>query len=250
MIKQRGFTLIELLVVIAIIAILAAILFPVFASAREKARQTACLSNEKQLGLAMLQYTQDFDETMVLKDYAANNPAIAHWMDMLYPYIKSAAVYTCPSRSDQGPTNLYYNVYSPGRVGYNYGTYAINGTYDQYDVSQGFTGINTAKITAPSALVAFVEGSVPSSTSDVDAGVDFNISAPTLAGAVVIDMTQAIPVASVGGKDSILAMHSQRTNVLWADGHAKNIDLFGLMAQHASSFNGKQILYNFSVHNY
>jgi prepilin-type N-terminal cleavage/methylation domain-containing protein len=61
--KQRGFTLIELLVVIAIIAILAAILFPVFAQAREKARQTSCLSNEKQLGTAISMYVQDYDET-------------------------------------------------------------------------------------------------------------------------------------------------------------------------------------------
>src|ERR1041385_3748666 len=62
--NKRGFTLIELLVVIAIIAILAAILFPVFAQAREKARQTSCLSNEKQLGLAVMQYLQDYDELL------------------------------------------------------------------------------------------------------------------------------------------------------------------------------------------
>ncbi len=67
--KKQGFTLIELLVVIAIIAILAAILFPVFAQAREKARQTTCASNEKQMGLAILQYQQDYDEMFPMMHY-------------------------------------------------------------------------------------------------------------------------------------------------------------------------------------
>ncbi|HEY3330609.1 MAG TPA: DUF1559 domain-containing protein [Capsulimonadaceae bacterium] len=102
-----GFTLIELLVVIAIIAILAAILFPVFATAREKARQSSCASNEKQIGLAMLQYAQDMDE--VLPAGATNNSGgvTAYSWDMrLNPYlwkitpggnVNSAIVYHCPS---------------------------------------------------------------------------------------------------------------------------------------------------------
>lgn len=90
--KRNAFTLIELLVVIAIIAILAAILFPVFATAREKARQTSCASNEKQLGLALLQYIQDYDE------YAPSNaPTVgAGWAGDIYPYVKSTGVFTCP----------------------------------------------------------------------------------------------------------------------------------------------------------
>ncbi len=87
--RRRAFTLIELLVVIAIIAILAAILFPVFAQAREKARQTSCLSNNKQTSLAVLMYAQDFDETL---PWAAFNPpggVLVMWYDLVEPYVKS-----------------------------------------------------------------------------------------------------------------------------------------------------------------
>ncbi len=90
---RRGFTLIELLVVIAIIAILAAILFPVFAKAREKARQASCASNLKQLGLAITQYTQDYDEN--LPNSCLNT--VGTWRYMIYPYVKSTGVYKCPS---------------------------------------------------------------------------------------------------------------------------------------------------------
>ncbi|MBU0607894.1 MAG: DUF1559 domain-containing protein [Armatimonadetes bacterium] len=93
---RRGFTLIELLVVIAIIAILAAILFPVFAKAREKARQTACLSNLKQIGLGMLQYVQDYDETLphLYKDVGATR---YWWFNDIQPYIKNYQLFKCPS---------------------------------------------------------------------------------------------------------------------------------------------------------
>ncbi len=94
----RGFTLIELLVVIAIIAILAAILFPVFASAREKARQTTCTSNLKQLGLAFLQYEQDYDEYFEpgTAGPSGTNYGGRGWCYPIYSYVKSTAVYTCP----------------------------------------------------------------------------------------------------------------------------------------------------------
>jgi prepilin-type N-terminal cleavage/methylation domain-containing protein/prepilin-type processing-associated H-X9-DG protein len=94
----RGFTLIELLVVIAIIAILAAILFPVFAKAREKARQTSCLSNIKQLDLAMLQYTSDNNETYPALDNWMVSPGTI-WASEIYPYVKSTGVYVCPDDS-------------------------------------------------------------------------------------------------------------------------------------------------------
>jgi len=88
--RRHGFTLIELLVVIAIIAILAAILFPVFAQAREKARQTSCLSNLKQIGLSTMMYVQDYDETFPPReDWGADpNPPIGPWWILVNPYIK------------------------------------------------------------------------------------------------------------------------------------------------------------------
>jgi prepilin-type N-terminal cleavage/methylation domain-containing protein/prepilin-type processing-associated H-X9-DG protein len=114
--RKSAFTLIELLVVIAIIAILAAILFPVFAQAREKARQTSCLSNIKQIGLGLLMYAQDYDEQFPKADYTLPvgtpsplNPAatatfarrINHykWQAWTLPYIKNTQIFFCPSRT-------------------------------------------------------------------------------------------------------------------------------------------------------
>jgi prepilin-type N-terminal cleavage/methylation domain-containing protein/prepilin-type processing-associated H-X9-DG protein len=98
---RAGFTLIELLVVIAIIAILAAILFPVFAQAREKARQTSCLSNEKQIGLAVLQYTQDYDETYPCGSlYDAGDNTYISWPYRIAPYMKSVQAVWCASDGD------------------------------------------------------------------------------------------------------------------------------------------------------
>jgi prepilin-type N-terminal cleavage/methylation domain-containing protein/prepilin-type processing-associated H-X9-DG protein len=110
---RRGFTLIELLVVIAIIAILAAILFPVFARAREKARQASCLSNVKQLALAEMQYCQDYDEmTSPYGDHYCPTGSCRHWYDTMVPYIKNTQVLRCPSCSPHGTSADYGIVYN------------------------------------------------------------------------------------------------------------------------------------------
>ncbi len=125
--SRSGFTLIELLVVIAIIAILAAILFPVFARAREAARQSSCLSNTRQWGVAAMAYTQDYDETL---PPGANPPGVSGgWMGLLEPYVKNTQLRKCPSL----PASYNYG------YGWNYqnlGYYSGgSGTYSNWGVS-------------------------------------------------------------------------------------------------------------------
>jgi prepilin-type N-terminal cleavage/methylation domain-containing protein len=96
--RSSAFTLIELLVVIAIIAILAAILFPVFAQAREKARQTSCLSNMKQIGIGLLMYASDYDSIYPPSQLGAGTELVS-WPQIMQPYIKNEQVFTCPSSS-------------------------------------------------------------------------------------------------------------------------------------------------------
>jgi prepilin-type N-terminal cleavage/methylation domain-containing protein/prepilin-type processing-associated H-X9-DG protein len=96
---NRGFTLIELLVVIAIIAILASILFPVFARARENARRSSCQSNLKQIGLGVMQYTQDYDEMMVPVVTGTTTATSTPWQTLIQPYVKSTQLFACPSNT-------------------------------------------------------------------------------------------------------------------------------------------------------
>ncbi|MCS7192590.1 MAG: DUF1559 domain-containing protein [Armatimonadetes bacterium] len=120
-----GFTLIELLVVIAIIAILAAILFPVFSRAREKARQSSCTSNLRQLGLACMMYAQDYDENLPYGHLGGNwcgeppNRPVISWRHTLPPYIKNSQLFVCPSRSS--PVTC-----PPGSILPELGTYGCN----------------------------------------------------------------------------------------------------------------------------
>ena len=105
--RRRAFTLIELLVVIAIIAILAAILFPVFARAREQARKASCLSNLKQIGSATMMYMQDYDEVVcpVQVGVCGNLQTSYGWADLLMPYIKNEGVFQCPSATNKMTMN-------------------------------------------------------------------------------------------------------------------------------------------------
>jgi prepilin-type N-terminal cleavage/methylation domain-containing protein/prepilin-type processing-associated H-X9-DG protein len=146
--KRRGFTLIELLVVIAIIAILAAILFPVFARAREKARQSSCQSNLKQIGLSFAMYVQDYDNRFPANGYPQttytwNDPASAirfgwaGWVaNGLRPYIKNEQIFVCPSRAN-GWQSQWTN---GGRVSYGYDYLA---TYNraESDVANSYAGV-------------------------------------------------------------------------------------------------------------
>ncbi|HEY3333558.1 MAG TPA: DUF1559 domain-containing protein [Capsulimonadaceae bacterium] len=147
--RAAAFTLIELLVVIAIISILAAILFPVFATARDKARQTACASNTKQIGLAFFQYTQDYDETWTPLIYGTNQG----WAGRIYPYTKSTNIYSCPSDSTSATS----------------GNWVVS-----YAMNEGVKGTNNSvlalsKFTAPSATVLMYEVR----------GVTVNVTDPT-----------------------------------------------------------------------
>ena len=127
--KSKAFTLIELLVVIAIIAILAAILFPVFAQAREKARAISCLSNEKQLGIGVMQYEQDYDEKAPggLNGYGGGSG----YAGQIYPYVKNTSVFQCPDDTKVGPKsaslgiNANTSVVAPACVAANYSNCCI-----------------------------------------------------------------------------------------------------------------------------
>jgi prepilin-type N-terminal cleavage/methylation domain-containing protein/prepilin-type processing-associated H-X9-DG protein len=114
---RKGFTLIELLVVIAIIAILASILFPVFSRAREKARQTSCLSNSKQLMLAVMGYTDDYDEVLPTNTMDTG-AGIYTWRSMLMPYVKNTQIFMCPSNKINATEAFHSKMDSGEKSGY------------------------------------------------------------------------------------------------------------------------------------
>ncbi len=160
--RRHGFTLIELLVVIAIIAILAAILFPVFAKAREKARQSSCSSNIKQIALGVLSYAQDYDERFPLA-IAGTPPAGAFYMiyENINPYIKNAQIWDCPSEKGAldlsliGKTNISYS--------FDVATAMPSGAYRMFGVPVvGTYSCSLGQIDQPAqqAMMCDVDGSI------------------------------------------------------------------------------------------
>jgi prepilin-type N-terminal cleavage/methylation domain-containing protein/prepilin-type processing-associated H-X9-DG protein len=143
---KRGFTLIELLVVIAIIAILAAILFPVFARARENARRASCSSNLKQIGLGLMQYTQDYDERFPLRDPGGT---LGNWKQLIQPYVKSTELFRCPSNNISTQLSSSTAALPAPQVNASYG---INGR-----AGSSNSGIALAAVDAPATKIAVGE---------------------------------------------------------------------------------------------
>ncbi len=197
--RLRGFTLIELLVVIAIIAILAAILFPVFARAREKARQASCQSNVKQIMLGTLMYTQDYDETSLSSILGVGLPTQTYWNAMLDPYIKNAQILRCPSEAN---------------VSWGYG--------HSHNVFGYNNSIPMARLTHPAETIYFAD-----SATDSTAWATYH-AAPdnqyTGGGYVLRYPGQDPLVVSSGGccgAMTLNARHNGTCDIAFADGHVK-----------------------------
>ncbi len=220
--KRRGFTLIELLVVIAIIAILAAILFPVFAQAREKARSASCLSNVKQAALGAKQYTSDYDEKW-LPDQWVFWPASGSWgtwMEQQKSYVKNTQIYLCPSAPTTpsaygytGAANRVAGTYCWGEwLRYTYWNWFGTVMFAGFPVGEATPAVNPWDYCAniefskhPAQSAFLVEGS--NITYDPVAGMDFGSGAYT----------------SLGGSpaDANYYRHQEGMNVGFCDGHAK-----------------------------
>lgn len=220
--NRKGFTLIELLVVIAIIAILAAILFPVFAQARESARKSSCLSNLNQMGKSVLMYTQDYDERFPMVYGANGSVARAAEYLLCYPYIKNVDVWRCPSASpsenDTWRDSIADALGVPrpnGRrvnYGYNWGVliYAGGGLLAPQRVTpwgQSYQeGVPMASLVAPADVFVYSDS--------------YDTYRPTMGADWILDSYR-------GAKRNHSLRHAGRFNIAYADGHAKNLQWIG-----------------------
>ncbi len=210
---RRGFTLIELLVVIAIIAILAAILFPVFARAREKARQTSCLSNVKQLGLGIMMYVQDYDERMPVFEPAwgvTPSPAITgcSWWQGVYPYVKNDQIYVCPSRDQWGPFTYWARVFP---------------VFPSYGFSSRVRAQKLAQIKEPATKLMLGDACHPMGDQM------WRFCWPLAPGGWPDKCNTA-----VNQKDPDWAVHNGGGNICFADGHAKWLNANSLWAEQST----------------
>ena len=199
--NRKAFTLIELLVVIAIIAILAAILFPVFAQAREKARQTSCLSNERQISLAFLQYVQDYDE--MLPNVKGDSP----WITAAQPYMKSTQLLRCPDDDSEN-----FDQPLPGKTTKRATSYTLNGYLapGNSNDTQGGNFPGLASIATPASLIYITESAKNFSGNYFHAHV---WNPPTGTGHWV--------AATNRPDDIVTERHSGGFNAAYLDGHCK-----------------------------
>ncbi len=248
--NRTGFTLIELLVVIAIICILAAILFPVFATAREKARQSACLSNLKQLGLAFAQYEQDFDEYIPRACFQGTGGSCTtvtaagsaidtyHWQDAIFPYVKSTAAYVCPSAPDcsYNYTPCFTDNIYKFRTTNNQGTYAMNWAYSSWSKWQpsGYdhrfqspAGVIMSQVIVPASTVLLLDANGNYFTGPISS------DPPTLMTPNTTNDPYTLHQSTNSVLYDVLARHTQRATTLYCDGHAHADDL-GTLATNAS----------------
>ncbi len=202
---SKGFTLIELLVVIAIIAILAAILFPVFARARENARRASCMSNEKQMALAVIQYTQDYDEKL-LPSWNARTSSADLWMNIIQPYVKSTQIFFCPSASNLNPS----------------------GTLTTSNVAYGW---NYNYLTVQSTCTVYPPGD-PSYTRYGCGGISI-AAIPNVAETVMLTDSSQNTLHYVIGYSSYQPspIHMDGANVAFADGHVKWMKVPGVLTK-------------------